>query len=404
MRFLVIAPQPFFSPRGTPFSVYYRTLVTAELGHQADVLTYGQGADVDIPNVRLIRIPAFNFLGPVKTGPSALKLFLDCFMVVWTVGLLLRRRYDVVHAHEESVFWCRWLKPVFGFRMIYDMHSSLPQQLDNFKFTEIRFVHWLFEKLENAAVRKADTVITICPALQDYALTLTDDPDKILLIENSIFDPVRFAVGTATEGNRTRAVAPGDPSDSPLDEWRRRRPADQVIAYAGTLEAYQGIDKLIEAFALVNKSVPQAGLLVIGGMPQQVEEYRALAKRLGLDEQVYFAGQRPQTEAQRLIAQSGACISPRFSGTNTPLKIYHLMSTGVPLVATRIASHTQVLADDVATLTGTSIRELADGMIEVLRAPERARQKAELGRQWYETRYSRDVYMSKMQRLFELVA
>ena len=27
MRALVIAPQPFFSPRGTPFSVYYRTLV-----------------------------------------------------------------------------------------------------------------------------------------------------------------------------------------------------------------------------------------------------------------------------------------------------------------------------------------------------------------------------------------
>ena len=31
-RVLVVAPQPFFSPRGTPFSVYYRTLVTAEQG------------------------------------------------------------------------------------------------------------------------------------------------------------------------------------------------------------------------------------------------------------------------------------------------------------------------------------------------------------------------------------
>ena len=32
MKALVIAPQPFFSPRGTPLSVYYRTLVTSELG------------------------------------------------------------------------------------------------------------------------------------------------------------------------------------------------------------------------------------------------------------------------------------------------------------------------------------------------------------------------------------
>ena len=77
MKALVIAPQPFFSPRGTPFSVYYRTLVTAELGVEVDLLTYGEGQDVDIPGVRIIRIPRFSFLGNAKVGPSVLKLFLD---------------------------------------------------------------------------------------------------------------------------------------------------------------------------------------------------------------------------------------------------------------------------------------------------------------------------------------
>ena len=55
MKALVIAPQPFFSPRGTPFSVYYRTMVTAELGVEIDFLTYGEGQDVDIPGVRIMR-------------------------------------------------------------------------------------------------------------------------------------------------------------------------------------------------------------------------------------------------------------------------------------------------------------------------------------------------------------
>src|SRR5690606_22662681 len=123
----------------------------------------------------LIRIPALNFLGRVKTGPSVLKLVLDVFMVMWTVALLVRNRYDVVHAHEEAVFWCRWLKPIFRYRLIYDMHSSLPQQLENFNFTRVRFFHWLFERLENEAVRAADTVITICPALQTHALAITDE-------------------------------------------------------------------------------------------------------------------------------------------------------------------------------------------------------------------------------------
>ena len=80
MKYLVIAPQPFFSPRGTPFSVYYRTLISAELGAEIDFLTYGQGEDVDIPGVRIMRTPKLGFLGPVRIGPSLLKLVHDFFI------------------------------------------------------------------------------------------------------------------------------------------------------------------------------------------------------------------------------------------------------------------------------------------------------------------------------------
>ena len=146
---LVIAPQPFFTARGTPFSVYFRTLITVEQGVTVDLLTYGEGQDVDIPGVRIIRIPRFAMFGDVKTGPSGLKLFLDFFIILWTLGLLLVNRYDFVHAHEESVFFCRFLKPIFRFKLVYDMHSSLPQQLTNFSFTKSRLLIGLFEKLEN---------------------------------------------------------------------------------------------------------------------------------------------------------------------------------------------------------------------------------------------------------------
>ena len=140
MKALVIAPQPFFTCRGTPLSVYYRTLVTAELGVPVDLLTYGEGEDIEIPGVNIIRIPHFRFLGPVKVGPSALKLFLDIFIVLWTVGLLMRNRYRFVHAHEEAVFFCWLLKPIFGFKLLYDMHSSLPEQLKNFEFSQSKLL------------------------------------------------------------------------------------------------------------------------------------------------------------------------------------------------------------------------------------------------------------------------
>ncbi|MGB7488821.1 MAG: hypothetical protein WBN62_00635, partial [Thermoanaerobaculia bacterium] len=89
MKGLVIAPQPFFSPRGTPCSVYHRCLVMSKMGVELDLMTYGQGQDVDLPNVSIHRGPAFRWLGDVPIGPSFLKLFHDIFLFALTSWRLL---------------------------------------------------------------------------------------------------------------------------------------------------------------------------------------------------------------------------------------------------------------------------------------------------------------------------
>ena len=218
-RALVVAPQPFFTPRGTPFSVYHRAAVASKLGVQLDLLTYGEGEDVDLRDVRIIRIPRLRFLEPVRVGPSFAKLVLDSLMILWTLGLLLRHRYDFVHAHEEAVFWCRPLKPLFRFRMVYDMHSSLPQQLTNFSFTRSKLLIAAFERLENSALRAADAVLTISPELAKQAEAAMPDSSRHLLIENSIFDDVR----TIATGRTSEAATPATPP-LPLLPTRPPRP------------------------------------------------------------------------------------------------------------------------------------------------------------------------------------
>ena len=37
MKILMIAPEPFFEPRGTPFSEYYRIRALSALGHEIDL-------------------------------------------------------------------------------------------------------------------------------------------------------------------------------------------------------------------------------------------------------------------------------------------------------------------------------------------------------------------------------
>ncbi len=54
MRILMIAPQPFFQPRGTPFSEFYRARAMTELGHEVDMITYPIGEDVNMPGLNII--------------------------------------------------------------------------------------------------------------------------------------------------------------------------------------------------------------------------------------------------------------------------------------------------------------------------------------------------------------
>ncbi len=387
MRALVIAPQPFFTPRGTPFSVYYRTLVSSELDVDIDLLTYGEGKDVDIAGVRIIRAPRFRWLGNVKTGPSMLKLFLDVFVFIRAVGLLLTKRYDFVHAHEEAVFFSRFLKPIFRFRLVYDMHSSLPQQLSNFNYTDSQLIYRLFKWLEDSSINAADAVITICPDLADYVSTVITNPDKHYLIENSIFEPVRLVAATT-------------PGISDIEPELVQLPVDrQFFVYAGTLEHYQGIGLLIQAFRLVLKSCPQSYLIIVGGTPEQVEKYNQLAVDEGIMGDSCFTGRVPQKNAIEYTSLAGVQVSPRTEGTNTPLKIYQQLASGIPLVATDIYSHTQVLDRNVAFLAAPEPLPFAEAMISAISEPDKAHRVTENALRLYEENYSRKRYVDKLREL-----
>jgi len=395
MKALVIAPQPFFSPRGTPFSVYYRTAIAAELGLEIDLLTYGQGQDVDIPSVNIIRIPNFKFLGEVKVGPSLLKLFLDFIMIFKTIGLLLKNDYDVVHAHEEAVFFSYVLKPLFRYKLIYDMHSSLPQQLENFKFTQSRLLIGLFSALENRCLRSAEAVITICPALADYALSLLSKKEKHFLIENSLFDPVQLRHKDSVQSDKPSATTTLDrnPIDLPLNK--------KHLVYAGTLEPYQGIDLMLRAFA--QAKLEDAVLLVVGGQAAQVVRYRALADQLGLAHACFFTGQLSQQRAQEYMNNADVLVSPRIEGNNTPLKVYQLLASEIAIVATKIYSHTQVLNEEVAFLVDPTPESMAKGFVAALKKDPTHARKISNALRLYQEKYSREAYVAKMRALLEIL-
>ena len=77
VKILMIAPEPFFEPRGTPFSEYHRIRALLELGHTVDLVTYPFGRDVSLPGLRVFRCLRPPFIRDVGIGPSFAKVPLD---------------------------------------------------------------------------------------------------------------------------------------------------------------------------------------------------------------------------------------------------------------------------------------------------------------------------------------
>ena len=105
----MLAPEPFFEPRGTPFSEYHRIKALTELGHHVDLVTYPFGSDVSLPRLRIIRSRRPPFLRRVSVGPSAAKLVLDMFLAGTAWRQARRERYDLIHSHEEAGILGVWL-------------------------------------------------------------------------------------------------------------------------------------------------------------------------------------------------------------------------------------------------------------------------------------------------------
>src|SRR5207244_9929707 len=115
----------------------------------------------------------------------------------------------------------------------------------------------------------------------------------------------------------------------------------------------------------------------------------------GIEASTLFAGERPAAEMPAYLLAADVLVSPRSRGTNTPLKIYQYLRAGKPIVATRLLTHTQVLDDQTAILTGASPAEFAAGILQAIGDPDRARELGARARSLAETKYSYEAYVER---------
>ena len=375
MKILMLAPEPFFQPRGTPISVYFRLKTLSELGHQTDLITYPLGEDVDFSGLKIHRIPNLLRAKKIKIGPSWIKIPYD-FLMFWKAFFTLARGgCDLIFSHEEAALPGTVLGKIWRVPHLYDMHSSLPQQLENFDFSRSALLKSIFLWIERFILKNSQAVIVIC---QDLRETVKKEGagSKSILIENSLDFPGPNYSARDVEARR-RELVPG---------------GEKVVLYTGNFEPYQGISLLLQAVAGVSSG---AVFLLVGGSSAENQDMAKRAAALGIGERIILVDRVPPSEVPLYIRLADVLVSPRLSGTNTPLKIYSFLKSGKPVVATRLWTHTQVLNDEISVLVDPTAEGLSQGISFAL-FNEEARRRAQAAKSLAESEYTPSRYKEKI--------
>jgi glycosyltransferase involved in cell wall biosynthesis len=354
VRILVLAPHPFFQARGTPLAVRMVLEFLSSRGHQVDLLTFHEGENVDIPNCRIYRIAQPFWIRNIRPGFSVKKVVCDLFMFAKCLQMVRRNRYDLIHAVEESAFIAAAMQGLAGIPYVYDMDSSLAEQLVD-TYPGLQFAFSTLRRCEAVAVRRSLGVLTVCAALEDLAHGHA--PDK----------PIGRVEDTTLLGPNQLHFRNGQIGDSGLPSGVSDQ--NPVAMYVGNLEHYQGIGLLLEGFRHTLNRVPEAQLVIVGGLKEDIAFYRRRAQQLGIVNRVHFLGPRPIASLDGLLKRADVLVSPRLKGLNTPMKIYSYLDSGTPVLATRLRTHTQVLDDRTAYLVPPEPEALGNGLAELLSDP-----------------------------------
>ena len=219
--------------------------------------------------------------------------------------------------------------------------------------------------LLRAKVAAAEFVVTVSDFNRAHLAQLTGDGARIRRLYNGV-DLERF---TPARGLR-----------------------EPLVLAVGRLVEKKGFDVLLEAWPAVHAACEGARLVVIGSGPEQ-ERLQALADRLGIRDQVTWAGPLPQDDVRAWLARTRVfCLPCRVARDGNrdglPTVLLEALAAGVPCVSTTVTGIPEIVRDgcegrlvppdDAGSLAGALIGLLHDDDA-CARMGHRARARAEQG-------------------------
>jgi glycosyltransferase involved in cell wall biosynthesis len=310
----------FFADYGAHVRILEEVTVLQQQGHQITILAYPNGRDIEGIAVRRCRGLPFNYR--VIVGSSRHKIYLDLLLAGMALWHVLRHKPDIIHAHLHEGGLLGWIiGKVTGAPLVFDFQGSLTAEMIDHNFLVpqspfFKILRWLETRVDHAA----DVILTSSVHAARLLAEQFGVPSAKIHPTPDCVNAKAFHPEILSETDR-RALQ--ESLQLPYDK--------KIIVYLGVLTPYQGIDLLLDALTLLEKSRADYHLLLMGY--PDVNQYRSKVAELGLTRRVTFTDRIRYEEAPRYLALGDIATAPKISATEGSGKILNYMAMALPTVA-----------------------------------------------------------------------
>lgn len=120
----------------------------------------------------------------------------------------------------------------------------------------------------------------------------------------------------------------------------------KTLLFVGRLAAVKGVAILLQAFARLHESHPDAQLRLVGDGPERAD-LEAQAQALGLGDAVTFLGYLGQEDVAGELDGADLLVLPSFA-EGVPVVLMEAMASRIPVVASRVAGVQELVEDGVS--------------------------------------------------------
>jgi glycosyltransferase involved in cell wall biosynthesis len=328
------------------------------------------------------------FKGVALMGYMSEYLYFTGACLVVSLYVAMKHGFDVIHAHNppDTLFLVAALYKPFGKKFVFDHHDLCPELYQSRYRADRGLFTMMLGLLEKGSLRLADITIA------------TNESYRRIQIERGKVKPENIFV--VRNGPNLKRVACRTPSE------RLRALNKCILCYVGALNPQDGVDYLLRSLRELVCTLGRTDFYcVVMGTGDSLEDLRALAEELDLEDYVELTGYVSDEDLMSNLSAADICVDPDPSSplndVSTWIKVMEYMAMGKPIV-TYDLKETRWSAQDAALYVKPNNElEFAEAIAVLMERPDLRAKMGEFGRQRVEHELKWDIVGQNLVRAYK---